>query len=145
LSHLPLLEKFHGQWPQPSDVNRTDGPNNRSLPNPPPRTVAAEKLKFEITSSFEHGTSILYPHLEFNPADYKVALHVSINDLGLGPEEKVIFIEMVGSRYNQGKREVRLTADRFPNRIENKRYLVVLLENLISETKKLYKEASKYQ
>jgi hypothetical protein len=52
---------------------------------------------------------------------------------------------MVGSRYNQGKREVRLTADRFPNRIENKRYLVVLLENLISETKKLYKEASKYQ
>jgi predicted nucleotide-binding protein (sugar kinase/HSP70/actin superfamily) len=99
--------------------------------------VSPDALKFKITSSFEHGTSILYPHLEFNPADFKVTMYVSIDDLGLTAEEKLIFIEMIGKRYNQGKKEVRLTTERFPNRIENKRYLVVLLENLIAETKLL--------
>ena len=64
-------------------------------------------------------------------------MYVSIDDLGLTAEEKLIFIEMIGKRYNQGKKEVRLTTERFPNRIENKRYLVVLLENLIAETKLL--------
>lgn len=44
---------------------------------------------------------------------------------------------MVGSRYNPAKREVKLTAERFPSRIENKRYLVVVLEKLLAETKSL--------
>jgi hypothetical protein len=52
---------------------------------------------------------------------------------------------MVGKRYNVGRREVKLTAERFPNRIENKRYLILLLESLILESKKLNKLPSKYQ
>ena len=51
---------------------------------------------------------------------------------------------MVGKRYNVGKRELKLTAERFPNRIENKRYLILLLESLISETKQLIKLPNKY-
>jgi len=70
---------------------------------------------------------------------------VYINDLGLSNEEQNIFIEMVGKRYNVGKREVKLTAERFPNRIENKRYLILLLESLIVETKRLIKLPNKYQ
>jgi hypothetical protein len=50
---------------------------------------------------------------------------------------------MVGSRYNVGKREIKLTADRFPNRIENKRYLSVILEKLVAEAKTLYVQQSK--
>ena len=69
---------------------------------------------------------------------------VYIDDLGLTNEEKKIFIEMVGKRYNVGKRELKLTAERFPNRIENKRYLILLLESLISETKQLIKLPNKY-
>lgn len=60
-------------------------------------------------------------------------------------EEKQIFIEMVGKRYNVGRKEVKLIAERFPNRIENKRYLILLLESLILESKKLNKLSSKYQ
>ena len=46
---------------------------------------------------------------------------------------------MVGTRYNVGKKEIKLTCERFPNRIENKRYLVLLLENLV-RVRKLTKE-----
>ena len=63
----------------------------------------------------------------------------------MSDEERRIFIEMVGKRYNVGRREVKLTAERFPNRIENKRYLILLLESLILESKKLNKLPSKYQ
>lgn len=52
---------------------------------------------------------------------------------------------MVGSRYNVGKKEIKLTCERFPNRIENKRYLVLLLENLVSECKRLYALSDKYR
>ena len=60
-----------------------------------------------------------------------------VADLNLSEDERHIFIRMVGLRYNTGKKEVKLTAERFPNRIENKRYLTYLLECLVVETKKL--------
>ena len=45
---------------------------------------------------------------------------------------------MVGSRFNPGKREVRITCDRFPNRIENKKYAIIQLERLIVESKRIF-------
>lgn len=72
-------------------------------------------------------------------------MKVSIADLNLSPEETKIFIEMVGPRYNVGKREVRLISDRFPNRLENRKYVVLLLENLLLETKRIFSIASEYQ
>ena len=81
-----------------------------------------------MNSSFCSGSSILYSHLKYNPADYKVACRVNVNDLGLTPPEIEVFIALVGPRYNQGRKEARLTCDRFPNRIENKRYLTIILE-----------------
>ena len=44
---------------------------------------------------------------------------------------------MVGPRYNTGKQEIKLVSDRFPNRIENKRYLILLLEKLIADAKRI--------
>lgn len=51
---------------------------------------------------------------------------------------------MVGPRLNVGKRELRLTTDQFPDRIENKKYLTYLLENLIAASKQLNAEKGKY-
>ena len=65
--------------------------------------------------------------------------------MGLTKDEEAILLEMVGKRYNQGRKEIKLTADRFPNRIENKRYLIVLLENLVTEAKALCLQASQYK
>jgi hypothetical protein len=49
-----------------------------------------------------------------------------------------MFLAMVGSRFNPGKREVRITCDRFPNRIENKKYTIIQLERLIIESKRIF-------
>lgn len=61
---------------------------------------------------------------------------VSVDKLGLNALERQVFIDLVGSRYH-GTGDVHLIANRFPNRIENKRYLVFLLENLVAEAKRL--------
>jgi hypothetical protein len=60
-----------------------------------------------------------------------------VDNLGLNEIEKQIFIRMVGRRYNVGKKEIKFTADRFANRIENKRFLIYQLERLVSECKSL--------
>ena len=64
-------------------------------------------------------------------------MQVYLDDLALTKPEEYILIRMVAKRYNTGRREIRLTTERFPNRIENKRYLIYLLENLVAEAKKL--------
>lgn len=60
-----------------------------------------------------------------------------MKDLGLSSQEIRILKEMVGPRYKDthdgGK--LTLTCDRFPNRIENKRYIIYLLESLLAETR----------
>ncbi len=47
---------------------------------------------------------------------------------------------MMGPRYRRGKHEVKLTANRFHNRLENKKYLIFLLEKLLIEAKNLAKQ-----
>ena len=60
--------------------------------------------------------------------------------MNLNDSERRIFVRMVGPRYQQGAHEVKLVCDRFPNRLENKKYLIYLLENLLLETRRLYAE-----
>jgi hypothetical protein len=47
---------------------------------------------------------------------------------------------MVGKRCNIGNRQLKLTCERFPNRSENKKYIIHELEMLIAEAKRLRKE-----
>jgi hypothetical protein len=62
---------------------------------------------------------------------------VNTRDLNLRPRELDVLIEMLGKRYNQGKREVKLVSEQFTNRVENKRYLIYLLEKLMAEARRL--------
>ncbi len=59
--------------------------------------------------------------------------------MNLSKQELDIFRALVGERYNNGKRELRLVARRFPNKIENKRYLIYQLERLLEEARKISK------
>ena len=52
---------------------------------------------------------------------------------------------MIGPRFNTGRREVKLTTDRFPNRIENKKYLINLMDNLVQEAKNLNAIRDQYE
>jgi hypothetical protein len=60
-----------------------------------------------------------------------------MKDLGLTEREEKRMRCLVGSRYNVGKGEITLVSSRFMNRGHNVRYLVYLLENLVSEAKGL--------
>lgn len=64
-----------------------------------------------------------------------------LDDLNLNEMEAAVMVRMMGKRYNQNKREIKLTGDRFPNRVENKRHVVLLLEKLLLEARRLAKLA----
>lgn len=131
----PLIQHLRSTWPDaPPTVNSN---NERPSEELPPRTVADDKLSFQMRTSYLHARDIFYSHMKINPADYKVALFVNLQDLSLTERELQIFQVMVGTRLNYGRRELKLTAERFVNRVENKRYLVYLLEKLLAEAKRL--------
>jgi len=46
------------------------------------------------------------------------------------------FLTFLCHRYDKQARQLKLVSNRFPNRIENKRYLVYLLENLLAEARR---------
>lgn len=71
-SPQPLMEHFRSTWPEPPRMTKEE--EKKFIP---PRTVAESALRFEMTSSFHHGTALYYPHLQYNPADFKVKLMVS--------------------------------------------------------------------
>lgn len=69
---------------------------------------------------------------------------INIRDLGLNELEKSVFRELIGPRFQPGSGQVRLTAEKFPNRIENKKYVTHLLEQLIAEAKRVASIAHEY-
>ena len=130
---IPLVQHYRSSWPNTAH----DLPADVEEPVLPPRTIDDSALHFKLSARYDFGSSVFYPHLDYHPADFKVALIVKIADLGLNEEEVKIFLRMVGPRHNHGRQEVKLTCKRFPNRIENKRFLVLTLENLVAEAKNL--------
>mmetsp|Transcript_835 Transcript_835/g.1445 ORF Transcript_835/g.1445 Transcript_835/m.1445 type:complete len:181 (-) Transcript_835:276-818(-) len=129
----PFLQHYRSTWPNTAH----ELPPDVEEPVLPPRTIDDKVLHFKLSARYDFGSSVFYPNLDYHPADFKVSMMVKTADLGLNEEELKIFLHMVGPRYNQGKREVKLTCKRFPNRIENKRFLVLTLENLLAEAKNL--------
>jgi hypothetical protein len=132
----PLVEQFRTSWPEatPKSVPVSNEFLKAKLPE---RTVSEDILRFEMSATYDPGSSLFYAHMKTNPADFKVIVKVNVKDLDLTPNQTKIFIEMLGPRYNVGNQEAKLTAARFNNRVENKRYLLFLLENLLLETKRI--------
>lgn len=131
ISEKPLIQFYRNRWPDPA-------PAVGAAPvELPARTVNDEHLNFQMKFGSSHGSAIYYPHLKTNPADRKVSLLVKLEHMNLTKEQTYILIRMVGPRFNPGKKSIRLVCDQFQNRIENKRYLIVLLESLLAETRRL--------
>lgn len=140
-SASPLLETFRSSWPDPVH----NAPSKEILEALPERTVPDDVLNFRMTSRLESGTSIFYPHLEIHPGDMKVKLEVYIDNMTLNLIEKKIFIRMLGKRYSHGNGKVTLVCRRFPNRLENKKWLTYTLELLLSKSRALALVSGKYE
>lgn len=70
---MPFIENYRPRWPAPELFL------SQEEINIPKRTVPDEVLKFEMTATMAHGQAIRYPHMEFNPADFKVILYVRLS------------------------------------------------------------------
>lgn len=62
---------------------------------------------------------------------------MAVDDLKLNPVELAVLTRLVGPRYNSGSRILTLTASKFTDRMENKKYLTYLAETLVAEAKRL--------
>ncbi len=70
---VPFAEHYRPVWPE-----RPLLPAATLKQEIHERTVPDSVLSFKLRATFDHGTAIHYPHLKFNPADFKVVMSVSM-------------------------------------------------------------------
>lgn len=76
-SFTPLVEKFRTSWPDaaPKSISITNELLKAKLPE---RTVSEDILRFEMSATYDPGSSLFYAHMKTNPADFKVIVRVSL-------------------------------------------------------------------
>mmetsp|Transcript_26418 Transcript_26418/g.52643 ORF Transcript_26418/g.52643 Transcript_26418/m.52643 type:complete len:228 (+) Transcript_26418:145-828(+) len=89
--------------------------------------------------------SSMTPHV--SPGEHKVVLKIFMGDMIPHPieneHEKAALLELVGGRFNTSRDELTLVSEKFPSRIENKRYLEILLDTLITSAKSMVGERNR--
>ena len=84
---VPLIEHYRPRWPQPPLAAAPTGNKTELngivpvLNRPKTRSVPASALRFSLSATFSHGSSIYYSHLQYHPTDFKVALKVIIDTI----------------------------------------------------------------
>jgi hypothetical protein len=90
-------------------------------------------LKYKI-KKYERMALPPYHH----PNEFKVVLEVYVKDLNLSEEGVEALIDIVGPRYNPNKKLLKLTCNKFDTRVENRNYLVWLLDSLLQEAESFH-------
>ena len=98
--------------------------------------IKESDLRFRTRS---YGRFVLPPHV--SPGEHRVIVKVALSVIPFkNYKEKDVFMKIVGSRFNQKKGDLQLSSEKFASRIENKRYLVDMIEKIVFNAKKLAKE-----
>ena len=98
--------------------------------------IKESDLRFRTTS---YGRFALPPYV--SPGEHRVIVKVALSAIPFENEqEKEVFLQIVGSRYNAKKGDLQLSSEKFASRIENKRHLVDMIERIVSSARKLAKE-----
>ena len=98
--------------------------------------IPESELRFRTMS---YGRFALPPYV--SPGEHRVTVKVALSAIPFENEqEKEIFLEIVGSRYNSKKGDLQLSSEKFASRIENKRYLVDVIEKIVLNARKLAKQ-----
>lgn len=98
--------------------------------------ILESELRFITTS---YGRFALPPYV--SPGEHRVTVKVALSAIPFENErEKDVFIQIVGSRYDPKKGDLQLSSEKFASRIENKRYLVDMIERIVSNARELAKE-----
>ena len=94
-----------------------------------PRTIPEEALDFEMRMYVHAGRKLPVPEAHMI-SEYKVKLRVKVADLGLDDIGAARLAYLTGPRFDAARGVLTLTAERFPSRTENRRYLIHQLELL---------------
>jgi len=98
--------------------------------------ILESNLRFTTRS---YGRFALPPYV--SPGEHRVTVKVALSDIPFeNDHEKDIFMEIVGPRYNPKKGDLQLSSEKFASRIENKRYLVDMIEKIVANSRQLAKE-----
>lgn len=98
--------------------------------------ILESELRFQTTS---YGRFVLPPHV--SSGEHRVIVKVALSAIPFENEaEREIFLDIVGVRYNPKKGYLQLSSEKFASRIENKRYLVDMIERIVLNARKLAKE-----
>ena len=104
--------------------------------------ICESDLRFRTTS---YGRFALPPYVA--PGEHRVTVVLNLDaipwDEQRGAAEKEVLLQIVGSRYNADKNELKLSSEKFGSRIENKRYLVGMIEKIVSNSRELALEFAK--
>jgi len=104
-----------------------------------PCGILAKKIRYKLVHLPQ---STMAPHV--SPGEHKVVLKIYMSGMIPHPieneYEKAALLELVGARFNTSRDELTLVSEKFPSRIENKRYLEMLLDTLITSAKSLASE-----
>jgi len=93
-------------------------------------------LRFSTTC---YGRLSLTPYTM--PNEYKVTMKVSMRHIPLETDlEREIFLKIVDNRFLPERNELRLSANQFASRIENKRHLCSMLDRIVNGAKTLAKD-----
>ena len=88
-SRTPLSQSYRNSWP---DVSSELPIIELELPK---RTVSENVLTFKLTSTFDHGVAIFYPHMQMSPVDCKVSLYVRLcNNKNIQILNRLIFTSL---------------------------------------------------
>ena len=71
--------------------------------------------------------------------EHQVTVKVHTSVLPLTAQEKEILREIVGSRLNDERKELRLSSNVFASRIENKRHVVSMLDRILVSCQRMGK------
>ena len=107
------------------EITSIFGPRRKALP----RTIPEEALDFEMRMYVHAGRKLPVPEAHMI-SEYKVKLRVKVEDLGLDDLGEARLAYLTGPRFDAARGVLTLTAERFPSRTENRRYLIHQLELL---------------
>ena len=106
-----------------------DAPITQAATQALPRTFPDDALDFEMRMYVHAGRKLPVPEAHMI-SEYKVKLRVKVEDLGLDDLGAARLAYLTGPRFDAARGVLTLTAERFPSRTENRRYLIHQLELL---------------
>ena len=125
-----LLARVIARSARPAAVRRfADAPITQAATQALPRTIPDDALDFEMRMYVHAGRKLPVPEAHMI-SEYKVKLRVKAEDLGLDEIGEARLAYLTGPRFDAARGVLTLTAERFPSRTENRRYLIHQLELL---------------